>query len=460
MKTRRSLERAALAAAVVVMLVAACGRSSSTPTSSPSGSGPGPSGAATSSTVTAAGSFGTEKHVCGPGPGTGGSGRGIIGKTIRIGTLADPGAAAVPGLGQEFFDVADAFSKWCNAAGGINGRKIVVDKLDAALFNGGARVIEACQKDFMLVGGATALDAPTAKPRAACKLGAIPAYTASPEAASGPYQVVPAPSIPTRYGVGGLRLLAEAYPAAKQGLGIAGSSVASLAPQGLRAQEAYQDLGFKVSTLQPRPALVDNYRPWIEQMKQAGAKADFEVQAQDPQPIWTAMSNVGWSPAFVLFAQTFYSPKSIQAARSIASFPPAYVNISNVPWELAKDFPVVQEAKKIMEASSSNPSYTAFTALGFDTWTLWAESATACGDNLTQACVLKNAAAHRAWTAGGFFAPVNTDPKAIGATDCTLLVRVTKAGFVYDKKATQPNNGIYNCDPSNLAVVKTYQGAG
>ena len=39
--------------------------------------------------------------------------------------------------------------------------QIVVDKLDAKLFNGAAEVIQACQKDFMLVGGGNALDAPT-----------------------------------------------------------------------------------------------------------------------------------------------------------------------------------------------------------------------------------------------------------------------------------------------------------
>ena len=71
---------------------------------------------------------------------------------------------AAPGLEQEFFDAADAFAKWCNSNGGINGYQIVVDKLDAKLFNGGAEVIQACQRDFMLVGGGNALDAADVKP--------------------------------------------------------------------------------------------------------------------------------------------------------------------------------------------------------------------------------------------------------------------------------------------------------
>ena len=360
-----------------------------------------------------------------------------------------------PAWEQEFLDVADAFSKWCNAAGGINGRTIVVDKLDAKLFEGGAVVTQACQKDFMLVGGGNALDAPDVKPRIACKLGQIPGYTVSPEATAAGLQVSPNASVPHVYPVGVLRLLADAYPNTKQGLGIAGSSLASLTPQGVRAQEAWEALGYKVSTLQPRPALVDNYRPWIEQMKQAGAKADFEIVAQDASPIFTAMGDTGYKPDFALFSSTFYSSKSVKAAQAASYFPTSYVNFYNLPFELSADYPVVAQVKSIMSASMSNPSYTNFTALGFNSWVLWAQSATACGDNLTQDCVLANASAHKSWDAGGLFAPVDTNPKTHRPTDCVVIMRLTKTGFVYDKNVTQPNKGVYNCDPRNLVTVKS-----
>jgi ABC-type branched-subunit amino acid transport system substrate-binding protein len=441
---------------LVALVAVGCGRSgSSTPGGTTSSSAPAPAPASSSAGI-AAGDFGTATKVCRPGSGTGGpGGRGIVGKTIHIGTLADPGAAAAPGLEQEFFDVADAFSKWCNAAGGINGRTIVVDKLDAKLFEGGAQVTQACQKDFMLVGGGNALDAPDVKPRISCKLGQIPGYTVSPEATAAGLQVSPNASVPHVYPVGILRLLADAYPDSKQGLGIAGSSLASLTPQGTRAQEAWEKLGYKVSTLQPRPALVDNYRPWIEQMKAAGAKADFEIVAQDATPIFTAMSNTGFKPEFALFAQTFYSDKSVQAAKSVSYFPPSYVNFYNLPFELADKYPVVAQEKSILAASKSNPSFTSFVPLGFDAWVLWAQSATACGDNLTQDCVLKNAAAHPSWDAGGLFAPVDTNPATHKTTDCVVVMRLTKTGFVYDQKVTNPNKGIYNCDPRNLVTTKS-----
>ncbi len=446
--------RAVAVAATLAALVAACGRSSS---SGPKTSGsPSPSGSPSSST--AAGDFGTAKKVCAPGPGTGGSGRGIVGKTIHVGVLADPGAAAAPGLGQEFFDVADAFSKWCNAAGGINGRTIVVDKLDSKLFEGAARVIEACRNDFMLVGGANALDAATVKPRLACKLGTIPAYDASPEATAAGLQVAPTASRPEKYDVGVLRLLADAFPNTKQGLGIAGSSLASLTPQGLRAQEAWQQLGYKVSTLQPRPALVDNYRPWIEQLKQSGAKADFEIVAQDASPIFQAMANVGFKPEWVLFGQTFYSPKSVQAAKAAQVLPNSYIDLHSLAFEMADQFPVVQQTIDIMKAGPGANNLDAFTLLGFNSWVLWAQSATACGDNLTQDCVLSKAGSIPDYSAGGLFGPVNTDPKAGDFSNCEVVMRLTKTGWVYDKDVTKPNKGVYNCDDKNLTAVKSYTG--
>jgi ABC-type branched-subunit amino acid transport system substrate-binding protein len=91
------------------------------------------------------GDFGSLKAICGPGDASGGTGRGISSTEIKIGTMADPGNSAVPGLGQEFFDGGTAFVNWCNKAGGINGRHIVLTKYDAKLFDAAQQMIDACQ---------------------------------------------------------------------------------------------------------------------------------------------------------------------------------------------------------------------------------------------------------------------------------------------------------------------------
>ncbi len=56
------------------------------------------------------------------------------------------------------------------------------------------------------------------------------------------------------------------------------------------------------------------------------------------------------------------------------------------------DNPLVKQIKSIMSAVPK-ATYTDFTALAFNAWTLWAKSATECGNDLTQDCVLQKAGA-------------------------------------------------------------------
>jgi ABC-type branched-subunit amino acid transport system substrate-binding protein len=443
-------------ATAVVTLLSACGRSSTTPTS-----GPVPVTAASSASVSApasAGTFGSLKDICGPGDAKGATAKGVTAGEIHIGVTADPGAASLPGLGQEFFDVGDAFTTWCNAAGGINGRKIVLDKYDAKLFEGAAQIINACQKDFMLVGNGNAFDGPTVKPRLGCKLAQIPAYTVSPEATKAGLQVQASPNPANEYEIGAYRLLAEKFPAALKGIGIGSSNYASLTPTGDRLRDALQQVGYKVTALQEKPPLVDNFRPYMEQLKSSNSVAYTEFVNQDLTPEIQAMNNVGYSPVFLAQGYQYYDQKTIKAAQS-ASFPPTWVYFNHIPFELSDQFPVMSQLKSIMTASTPSPKLTDFTMLAFDAWTLWAQSATQCGSTLTSACVLAKAGVHTDWTAGGLFPPRDTNPSNPHQSRCLVMVKVTTGGFVYDKDVTKPNNGIYNCDDSNVVKLKnTYGG--
>ena len=128
---------------VVALIATGCSRSS--------GSSKG-GGSSTTTPSAGAGDFGTLKDVCGPGNAKGATGLGVTDSTIRVGTMSDPGNTASPGLNQELFDSAVAFVGWCNAAGGIDGRKLQLDQWDAKLTEVSARMIQACAVDFALVG--------------------------------------------------------------------------------------------------------------------------------------------------------------------------------------------------------------------------------------------------------------------------------------------------------------------
>ncbi len=458
--SRRSVRRShrilsVATAAACLAGIAACGRSGSSPSTVPSTA---PTGSASSSTA-AAGDFGDLKGICGPGNATGGSGRGLTAKTIKIGTMGDPGASVAPGLGQEFFDVADAFTKWCNAAGGINGRTIELTKYDAKYFNVAQQMINACQSEFMLVGNGDPADAPGVKPRLSCKLGQIPAYSVSPEAVASGLQVQPTPNPANQFQIGPYRLLALKYPdVLKAGVAIGSSNIASLKPQGLRSRDAVEKFGYKVVDYSERPPLVSNYRPYMEAIKQSGAKGYNDTTASDITPELTAVKDTGLKLTWWLLGNQFYDPKTISAVQNSGTPTKIYQYFSHLPFELSDQFEVVKQIKQIMSDGVSDPKYTDFTALAFNAWTLWAKSATACGNDLTQDCVLQKAGSEKAWTAGGFFPARDTDPKNPQQPTCYVMMDVTAKGFVYDRAITQPNQSVYNCDPKNvIKLEKTYQ---
>jgi hypothetical protein len=409
--------------------------------------------------VAGKGDFGTLKGICGPGDAKGATAKGVTDTSIRIGVTADPGAAAAPGLEQEFFDTADAFSKWCNAAGGISGRKIIVDKWDAKLFNVGQAFTDACQKDFMVVGNGNAFDDAGVKPREACKLGDIYSYTVGPATATSKYQVSVVPSNPNQYPYGPLRLLTEAYPASKTGgVGIGSSVLASLVPQGRRIQESLQQNHIKVTALQQQPVAVDNYRPYMEQFKGGGSVGYDQINGQDISTIVQAMKNVGWNPQFALYSVQYYLDANVQAAKSLGSFPPTYVGFSHLAFEMDNSkYPVLGQIKSILNDAVSKPRFTDFTASSMSAWALFAKEATACGSNLTMECVIGKASAETNWDAGGLYAPASLDPVHPQVNKCWLLINLTTSGWQYDQKVTNPTEGPYNCDPKNVTAVKSYQ---
>ena len=71
--------------------------------------------------------------MCQDGDASGATATGVTDDEIRLGTVTDKGFTGVPGLNKEMYDAAVAFTTWCNEHGGILGRELVLDDLDAAL---------------------------------------------------------------------------------------------------------------------------------------------------------------------------------------------------------------------------------------------------------------------------------------------------------------------------------------
>ena len=359
---------------------------------------------------------------------------------------------------QEFFDTGDAFVKWCNAAGGINGRKIVLHKRDAKLFNAASVVLQACQTDFMEVGGGTALDAATVKPRLACKLGDIPAYHVSPEAVTAPLQVEVAGAPSDQTAVGAFLALARQNPSVKLHTGLYINNLASLLPQGKRTQAGLEKVGFTVKDFQQFPQNVPNWRPYLSVSKNAGTELLYGTGLPNYSPIFAGMQDTGFIPKAFLMDPSNYKSVVSDAYAAATNPPPTYTYSNFLPFQVADSVPVVKEAVDLLTKTASLKSLSGFSQFSLSAWLLWAKSATECGSTLTVDCVIQKASAHTAWDAGGFAGPVNTDPTRPGYSECFLMLKLTTDGFSYDKDLTQPNKGLFNCDPQNVVKgLPTFQ---
>jgi ABC-type branched-subunit amino acid transport system substrate-binding protein len=376
---------------------------------------------------------------------------------IHVSTMGDPSNTVIPGAGQESFDVANAFVKWCNAAGGILGRKIVVTNRDAKLFNIAAQVINACQTDFMLVGNANPLDAAGVKPRLACNLAQIPAYASSPQAAAAGEQVVIDSSVP-QVAAGAWRALAKVYPAAFQAISMITVNGGGLDTFAMRQQEALTTIGAKVVNFQEAPVTGPaNWRPYAENASQSGAKAIITLSPEISAFV-RSLDDIGYKPQVLPLGVQNYNASTIALAKS-GILPPTYVSTTYWPFEAAAQSAAVrQEIALIKTTSKLSPDFAHQQAL--DAWLLWAVSAKACGSNLTGACVIQHAGNEKGWTGGGIIAPVDTHVGPGVLSDCFVLLKATPTGFVLAPEVTKPNKDIFNCDPANVVTVSnTHTGA-
>ncbi len=449
MAKRRCLAITGLAA-TVALAATGCGHSSSS-----SANPAKPTGTPTAAATTA-GDFGTLKAICGPGKATGATARGVTDTEIHVSTMGDPSNTVIPGAGQESFDVADGFVKWCNAAGGILGRKIVLTKRDGKLFNIAAQVINACQSDFMLVGNANPLDAAGVKPRLACNLAQIPAYASSPQAAEAPEQVVVDSSL-HQINVGAWRELSKKYPAAFQAISMITVNGGGLDTFAERQQDALTSIGSKVVDFQEAPVTgVANWRPYAEHAYENHAKAVITL-SPDISAFVRSMDDIGWKPDVMPLGVQNYNKGTTELAKE-GILPPTYVSMTYWPFEDAAHNPATQQAITLIKSSSKlQPDFAHLQAL--DSWLLWAVAAKACGSNLTGSCVVQKAGAEKGWTGGGIIAPVDTHVGPGVLSQCFVLLKATATGFVLAPDVTKPNKDIFNCDPANVVkVANTHTG--
>ncbi|MBN2623396.1 MAG: ABC transporter substrate-binding protein [Acidimicrobiales bacterium] len=397
------------------------------------------------------GGFGDLEEVCSDGEPGSATETGLTPDEIRLGTITDRGSAERPGLTQEMYDTAVAFAAWCNEHGGIGGRTVVIDDLDAKLFEYGQRIGDACQQDFALVGGGGVFDAQDNGARVACGLVNIPGYAVTPQARVAELQVQPVPNPVYSFASAGYRWIQGRFPEAGK-LGILWVNLDGPATIHDQIVEMAETMGFEVVfDEQYRPIGETGWRGFVQKMREAGVTT-FEMvgEPENMVALQQAMQTEGWYPEVIHLQPNFFDRKYAEEGSGSVS-ETTYMRSPFPTFDMADEVPAMADYLELMERYNPEGKTAMLGMQGMSAFLLFATAAKECGAELTRACVLEQAGAQEGWTAGGLHSPQTPGNQV--ATQCSLAIRVTPDGFVYDEELTRPNEGIYNCDPGNVVEL-------
>lgn len=394
----------------------------------------------------AAGGFGDLEAVCQDGDASGATAPGVTDTTITIGTMTDKGSV-VPGLNEEMYDTAVAFTEWCNEHGGILGREIILSDVDAKLFDYEPAVTEACGRDFALVGGGAVFDDDLSGVRVACDLPNIAGYVVSATGRTADLQVQPIPNPIFNIAMGRYNAAQREFPDSGDRYGIMASAIPSVLLVKQQAIETAESLGFEVVySLDYQTQGETGWANFVREMQEQDVKIlEFIGQPQNLIELTDEMAIAGWHPDVILLSPNFYDDLYRQGATTESNL---FIQSVFHPLELADENVATQDYLDLMEQYNPGGKVALLGMQGLSSWLLFATAATTCGSDLSAECLLTEAEAQAGWTGGGLHArqtPGNTEP-----SPCFLLLGLDDTGFVYNEEATAPTEGLFNCDEENV----------
>ena len=412
---------------------------------------PAVTGASSSNSAT----FGTLPSPCGPGHATGATDQGVSNTTINIAYGDDRGFSGLPGLDQEMGDAVKDMIAWCNAQGGIEGRKIVGDFYDAAITNVGSVVSQACKKDFMLVGEGFALDGVAEGTRLGCNLAAVPGFTVAPVVANA-YEMYQATPNPADYSpVSSAYQIEKLFGNKTQHAGEYNSTLSTQQASMAKAVQAYTEAGWKFVDC---PFQINyngeaSYTPFVQKLQSCGAQIVYNDSTPGPTLYGAleAENQIGYDPIWVEDSGAYTAAFAQWNTAGLGNN--VYVRLSYEPLEAAKVVPAVAQYLAIVKKYGGLVSQLGEQSTS--SFLLWATEAKACGSTLTRQCMINHLSHVTTWTGGGLNASGN--PAKNLPPSCGLLMKLDDTKWVqaYPKKL-----GTFDCSskyvaPNSGSVVGT-----
>jgi hypothetical protein len=373
----------------------------------------------------------------------------VTSTAIRIGYGDDRGFLAVPGLDREMGDAVTAMIKWCNAQGGINGRKIIGDDYDAAALRVTTVMQEACRQDFMMVGEGFFLDEGGESIRLGCNLAAVPGFTVGPDLDNAPemYQAVPDPVdyLPASPFYQAAQLFPDSitkFDVIHTTLTEASEVNYAKQVQGAAAAGWKQTSCGVTINYNGEP----NYTPFAEKFKNCGVTLIYGNLTPGP-PLFgmlEAINQLGMKPIYISETDLYTTEMSAWNTSGIGNN--IYVRDSFVPLEEANINPAVEKYVSLVTADGGKVSQLGQQASS--SFLLWATEAKACGSNLTRQCMINNLSKVHNWTGGGLHAA--DDPGSNLPPQCGMLLKLTETTWSQYYPKTR---GQFDCSPKYLYRV-------
>jgi len=427
--------------------------------------------------ATTAVKFGTLASPCGQGSTSSASDTGVTGSTVKIGYGDDAG---YNNTNAAMGKAVAALIKWCNDQGGINGRTIIGDYQDGAIFNAKKAVDTMISNhDFMMVGEGYAFDSAGEADRLAADLVAVPGFTASTDTQNAWEMNQPMPNPadynPASSAYAGTKLFGAA--ATKKACAFrtddlpGGASKAS----DIKVEYSYTKSGWKWGDGTGGGFGGSKSTPSDFATYGCDQNVTFTANASAPATINQASLNFKNAGAKVLYwaatpngtltsflfdnAANKYNPYIMTEA---STYDPSlakwnshgygnnlYTRLGFEPLEAASVVPAVKQYVNLVGASNAS----AIGEQAASAFLLWATAAKSCGNELTRQCMVNylgtasNFAGAKAWTAGGLQG--GTNPATNISASCGIVVHLKGTKWVqaypaklgtFDCKSTYPQD--------------------
>lgn len=453
----RSRRGVAIVVVAGLCLVTSCGsrRSGAPPGGEDSGATTTASTARSSSTKDR-GKVGTLAPVCtSTHPAHGATAKGITDTSITIGVISDrSGVVAVPTAGID--GSVEAFVRFCNNFGGINGRRLVLRHYDSKILNEGDAMKQACDDDiFALVGSGSVQDDQGAATMVQCGLVEVAGYTATYVKGLSPRVFAPIPNPGTEYDAGPGKFIARQFPEAVKHAAILWPNLPVGRTQAARQRDAFeQAAGFQFAYANPTDVLVQNWAPIVAglQDKHIAWLTDITTLTE-MEHLLQAASDAGWKPTVVDLGQQYYDA-SLPGKPGTEG---ALVLTNTVPFEEVDRSPALQVYRQWLKTASPRTPPTTLGVEAFSAGLLFAQTAGALGSHLTRDGLIGELKKIKHWDGGGLQIPAN--PGDNKGSRCFLYMQVKGSRFVrYWPKSPTDGTAGFDCSEANsVPLSKRYE---